>query len=307
MGIPNLLLVLCPSICLSPPFLRLLIEHSAELFESLPQPEPAPASAPSPPLPPRPTATPTRAAPPSIVTDSEAPELDMPKTFPSPLPDFSVTEASPRPSGGGGSGGGWGTRPASPGLSPHTASPELVALPLSPSGSPKRKKTSLPTSSAAAKPEAGDVAASVALDSAAGSGGGALLEQPPMLRQRKRSIIDLANAAFASSSDKGGAGAGRSNPTSSSSPAAEQAVEDVLPPAGIVAAKKHMFSTPIADRFKGSSSVLPSFRSHSSKAPKPSKTAPDAGKKPTLWGRSGGGSGTSNDRDAKNVGTTSAP
>lgn len=264
MGIPNLLLVLCPSICLSPPFLRLLIEHSTDLFDTPPAAEPSPALAPSPVLPPRPTiSTPLNRDGSKSSTGSDAPELDMPRTFPSPLPDFSVTESSPRTRHDG-----WSTPPLSPASTSSALTPELVALPTSPSGSPKqRKKTSLPTP-ASAKWDEGDAAAPLAESNA-----GLLLDQPTLLtRQRKRSIIDLANAAYkglgssdkektrsdsvASSSASGGPPSARSN----SIPEDGQQPEDILPPPGIVAAKKNLFSTPIVDRFK------PSFRSHSSKS-----------------------------------------
>lgn len=57
MTVQNLLLVFCPSLCLSPPFLRLLVEHRVELFSI--RPDQPSSSHPGPPaLPPRPKAMP---------------------------------------------------------------------------------------------------------------------------------------------------------------------------------------------------------------------------------------------------------
>lgn len=284
MGIPNLLLVLCPTIGLSPPFLRLLIEHSSELFGTPPAKEqaaPSPSPSPLPNLLPRPTAATTgRKSPAPIVTDADAPELDMPRTFPSPLPDFSVTGASPRQDDG------WGSRPVSPAVQ------DSAPLPPSPTGSTRRKKAAgaAQQTQQPARRDAGVVAFPPTTEASTTS---TLLEQPPLLRQRKRSIIDLANAAFSSSSTSDKTAA-RSTPGSTTSLAvppspsgqgSTQPAEDVLPPAGIVAAKKHIFSTPISDRFKSTSSVLPSFRSSASKPAKAPKPATDPSKKPSMWNR----------------------
>jgi hypothetical protein len=306
MGIPNLLLVLCPTIGLSPPFLRLLIEHSSELFGTPPPTEQvaSPTPSPVPSLPPRlAIATPGRKSPPAIINDADAPELDMPRTFPSPLPDFSVTGASPRQDDG------WGSRPVSPAVQ------DSASLPPSPTSSTRRQTQH--SSQQSARRDVG-----VAFPSVEGGPAPSLLEQPPSLRQRKRSIIDLANAAFSSSSSSDKTAA-RSTPGSTTSLAApsppteqqsQQPTEDVLPPAGIVAAKKHIFSTPISDRFKSTSSVLPSFRSHTSKPAKALKPTTDPSKKPSMWNRGYGqvGSDTSEaaaatDRREAALGTTSAP
>lgn len=248
MTIQNLLLVFCPSLCLSPPFLRTLIDSRTTLFETSPSisvdfiPRPSP-HAPS--LPPRPSqdSASTTSAPAlesvlslsSTRSASDPPRLDLPPEL-KDLPTFSPSN----------------TRSVSTPASVDSLPQQVKLSPRRALIQPLPDKLPSPWTREDGVPPREDASSSPFAHTR-----GVIVGEPGLAISRNESRKQsLTTTASDHSSEISPISSSRSSRTPSLARVpGEGPTIDSLPPLGVVASRRNIFSTPIADRFKSNSNT----------------------------------------------------
>lgn len=282
MTLSNLLLVFCPSLCLSPPFLRLIVENHATLLDDSSRstttddgPVPFPTKPPA--LPARPMAKVASPVPQSqqghtrtiSSVSVDPPKLDPPNLETSPLPTFSALA----PSTSNTSAASGRRSQDSHGSSASTSSPAKKGGLFSRPGVLATGGTS-PSSWTGSVGKRRNMSTPPSPRQDSHTEGGLLLDIAG--GKKNASSVDLPLGASTASGSAAAADLAVSRRASEDSqplrsPATEEPPADVLPPAGVVAARRHIFGTPISDRFKSTST--PTFHSFRRNSP---KASPDA-------------------------------